>query len=106
MAVESGNLQYNVFNGTIWDDHAVNSAVEYHEFVTGQVATVLRPYQAFERFNGSDPNGNWTLAVRYTAAAAAATDAAAATGGGSQATLLRWAIHLDRMKNETGFSPR
>ena len=58
---ERGGLTANAYRGTQWDDQA-DDPVSDHTFATG-LAPHLSPEQALARFRGTNPNGEWTIAV-------------------------------------------
>ncbi|HTF90607.1 MAG TPA: proprotein convertase P-domain-containing protein, partial [Planctomycetota bacterium] len=68
IATDCGGTFDNVFNGTLWDDSAVDTASDktYANLVT---ATPLAPEGRLEKFRGENPNGTWTLTIIDDAAA-------------------------------------
>jgi subtilisin-like proprotein convertase family protein len=68
ITTDNGANKVNVFNGTLFDDQVPNGVMDaaYFDFI---VTTPVTPESPFERFNGEDPNGTWTLTVTDDAAA-------------------------------------
>lgn len=62
ITTDNGGNRDNVFDGTIWDDHA-ESPVTDAVFTSGVTATSLVPESALAAFAGENPNGTWTLEV-------------------------------------------
>jgi len=73
LSTDNGGGNDNVFNGTTFDDQAnPGSPIPYvgqpnqtvdNTYANLTVATLLTPEEPLAAFNGSDPNGTWTLKV-------------------------------------------
>lgn len=63
LSTRNGGNRDNVFNGTMWDDSAPDTATDY-PYVPGVTAPLLCPDGALAAFIGENPNGTWTLRVR------------------------------------------
>ncbi len=73
LTTDNGGANHNVFNGTVWDDHADpagqlpfagnSNIVTRHTFTDNVVASPLTPEEPLAAFDGEDPNGTWTLTV-------------------------------------------
>ena len=58
----NGGAHADVFNGTIWDDHA-QTPVTDDVFSDGVLAATLQPQGAMGAFIGENPAGTWTLTI-------------------------------------------
>ncbi len=76
----NGGTENNVFRGTVWDDGAGKTAVDY-VYAQGTIATPLAPEEPLGAFIGEDPNGIWTMTV---------ADQTGASGGGLES----WSMAL------------
>ncbi|MBK7874439.1 MAG: proprotein convertase P-domain-containing protein [Planctomycetes bacterium] len=63
LSTRNGGNRDNVYDGTVWDDSAPNTATDY-PYLPGVVAPLLCPDGALSAFVGENPNGTWTLRVR------------------------------------------
>lgn len=73
LTTDNGAGNDNVYNGTWWDDDANpagalpynnnNGLVSDHAYVNLNTASPLVPEEAMAAFNGTDPNGDWTLTI-------------------------------------------
>ncbi|HTG18107.1 MAG TPA: proprotein convertase P-domain-containing protein, partial [Blastocatellia bacterium] len=73
LSTDNGGGNDNVFNGTTFDDQAnPGSPIPYvgqpnqtvdNTYANLTVATLLTPEEPLGAFNGSDPNGTWTLKI-------------------------------------------
>lgn len=73
LTTDNGGGNANVFNGTVWDDHAGTGDQVPYQFAAGMVtdhqyspnvtATPLSPEEPLGAFVGENPNGTWTLTV-------------------------------------------
>jgi len=57
-----GGSNDNVFNGTTWNDSATGLTTD-NVYANNVVATPLIPEGALAKFQGENPNGNWTIKV-------------------------------------------
>jgi subtilisin-like proprotein convertase family protein len=62
ISTDNGSSNDNVFNGTIWDDSAAETATDF-AYSNGVVAPSLSPEEALAAFIGENPNGTWTLQI-------------------------------------------
>lgn len=74
---DNGDVDDNVFDGTVWDDRALfggtQRPVTRAVFVNGVVQPRLTPEGAMAAFAGTDPNGVWRLRIVDDATADAGT---------------------------------
>ncbi|MFO1012054.1 MAG: proprotein convertase P-domain-containing protein [Planctomycetota bacterium] len=63
LSSRNGGNRDDVFNGTMWDDSAPDTATDY-PYVPGSAVPLLCPDGALSAFIGENPNGVWTLRVR------------------------------------------
>lgn len=63
ITTDNGGLNDDVFNGTLWDEHA-NDPVSDRTFANLVTATPLSPEGRLQAFRGENPNGTWTLRVQ------------------------------------------
>jgi subtilisin-like proprotein convertase family protein len=64
---DNGGANDDVFNGTLFDDSAVESATSY-PYVNLALAPTVAPDGSAARFLGENPNGVWTLTITDDAA--------------------------------------
>ena len=66
---DNGGVNDNVFNGTVWDDNALNATCVDFTYANNVTATPLNPEGRLSAFRGEDPNGTWLLLVLDDASA-------------------------------------
>jgi subtilisin-like proprotein convertase family protein len=62
LTTDNGAGNDNVFNGTVWDDDAADTATD-HIYANLVLASPLIPEEAMGAFVGEDPNGTWTITI-------------------------------------------
>jgi subtilisin-like proprotein convertase family protein len=62
VTTDNGAGNDDVFNGTLFDDSAPDTATDY-PYVSGVAAPTLTIEGALDRFRGENPNGTWTLSI-------------------------------------------
>ncbi|MET4578580.1 IPTL-CTERM sorting domain-containing protein [Ottowia thiooxydans] len=62
LTTDNGAGNDNVFNGTVWDDSAPETATDY-VYANNVVAPSLVPEEALSAFVGENPNGTWTITI-------------------------------------------
>ena len=96
----NGGSNDDVFNGTKFDDSAVETASD-HLYANLTVVTPLVPEGALARFIGEDPNGTWTLTIQDELPTNTGTlhswslDIATCGGSGGPGTAYCFGDHLD-----------
>jgi subtilisin-like proprotein convertase family protein len=91
ITTDNGGGTDDIFNGTLWDDSATQSANDYAH-ANGVTSSPLVPEASMAAFIGEDPNGSWTLDIVDDA-------------GGDAGTLVSWGLDVTACEGQAPVLP-